>query len=1127
MTRAAVLRINQRLLKLGGARDGIGNGFSRAVLTSELARENGQEEQKMLADMHAVVASMDRDALAGGFRGWAVKEPRLLLTFHLWRRVLASPICVIVFCDPAKALARGARRNSKLSERGEQLRFEAAWRGFYAAALEACRSDPVVLVDSDALQEKPLHAARRLVDDLVDSGDSVRFSNAVRLAANLAARSLQGLVHAAPVVDATTIGVHRRLEMLHAPLVTSIFVPLAANKTKHAYPFRHSLHVSAPYLLFCAPKAMCERATAIRAARGLHTDVVPFDMNALVAELATVLNVTVAALWAAASSSLHRRHCPSAELVLLWIAKPFLVRLAMARHPERHAFAYVDTGFNYYERMKRSDPPQPPWQLRAHSGFWPRRGLAARSLRAEKVCHNDLRATSHSYCPLGTFFYGARAHWEAVIAAYATRIRSLVQTREAWASKGLKMVCSDQDVHADIAKEQPGLYDAFSTAELWGWANASARAMRKKVMPAPAILDQAFAHEASTTVHLPQQQQRAVHRASAGLFAARLQPCQDEQPLQLGSSGVRHAIASLLTSDLLGAVRSPYLLALLVLGSSLEQHASRLPRLLMALENVRLDHEAILALAEVGWQVCSVPRLLPPHPSTNHRFREQFAKLEMLRMEQFDRILYVDSDVLAIRDITPILRTPMREGVYLAATQDMRGSKAYAWAETFNCGVMVIRPSRIEYNRLLNLLRLDKVPYERVMSEQGFLNAVYPGQAASRLALGDGANLATFAYSRPDWDRAWPEMRLIHYTMSKPWACRPPYLPICSLWRDVNATLHARRAARPSWCDRVSVARGMIAPALRVSYPCRGLRPARSAIATMLTDSLSESKVTFGLSNYVKGVLALGRSVQNHMLRHVHQLLLVRDGVSVPAADRPRLAAVGWILGTVPTILPPRTPRFKRFRSQFSKLALMGLTEYECVFYMDADTLAIGSLDRLLDSSALFQQAGQRLAAARDFFGGRWSANYNMGIFGLQPNASELDRVHMLLLDGHVTYNFEQSEQGFLNKVFPLNGPNVVELPFEASGNSALEVRATTEWGRRLRHLRIIHFTERKPWQCAERQGPAVVSSGSQRMSCGDGYSAARSDTACYCAQAFRWWAALREAERHVATKLALARDER
>ena len=134
------------MLKLGGARDGIGNGFSRAVLTSELARENGQEEQKMLADMHAVVASMDRDALAGGFRGWAVKEPRLLLTFYLWRRVLASPICVIVFCDPAKALARGARRNSKLSERGEQLRFEAAWRGFYAAALKACRSDPVVLV---------------------------------------------------------------------------------------------------------------------------------------------------------------------------------------------------------------------------------------------------------------------------------------------------------------------------------------------------------------------------------------------------------------------------------------------------------------------------------------------------------------------------------------------------------------------------------------------------------------------------------------------------------------------------------------------------------------------------------------------------------------------------------------------------------------------------------------------------------------------------------------------------------------------------------------------------------------------------------------------------------------------
>ena len=496
-------------------------------------------------------------------------------------------------------------------------------------------------------------------------------------------------------------------------------------------------------------------------------------------------------------------------------------------------------------------------------------------------------------------------------------------------------------------------------------------------------------------------------------------------------------------------------------------------------------------------------------------------------MDQFDRIMYMDSDVLAVRDVTSILRTPMREGVYLAATRDLRGSRTrgYRWVDTFNCGVMLIRPSRAEYSRLLSLLRLDKVPYERIMSEQGFLNAVYPGQAAGRLPLGDGANLAIFAYSRPDWKKAWPQMRLIHYTMSKPWSCRSPYVSICSLWRDVNATFHARRAVRgPSWCDRISAARKVVAPALRVSYPCEGLQPARSAVVTMLTDSLSESRVTFGLSNYVKGVLALGRSLQSHLHRHVHRLLLVRDGVSVPAAERLSLDAMGWILGTVPTIQPPQKPRFQRFRSQYSKLALMGLTEYESLFYMDADTLAIGSLDRLLDSTALFQHAEQRLAAARDFFGGRWSATYNMGIFGVQPNASELERLHMLLMEGDVTYNVEQSEQGFLNKVFPLNGPSIVELPFEASGNSALEVRAPAEWERRLHNLRIIHFTERKPWQCAERQGPAVISSSTQRLSCGDGYSVARSDTACYCAQAFRWWAALREAEQHVATQLGTQR---
>ena len=138
-------------------------------------------------------------------------------------------------------------------------------------------------------------------------------------------------------------------------------------------------------------------------------------------------------------------------------------------------------------------------------------------------------------------------------------------------------------------------------------------------------------------------------------------------------------------------------------------------------------------------------------------------------------------------------------------------------------GAAVVRPDEAEFARLLKLLEDDAVTYETVMSEQGWLNAVYKHRWIE-LPATLGANLAIWTYKPDDWRALEPDLRLIHYTMSKPWACRPPYLPICSLWRDVNATFHARSAVRrPSWCDRVSVARGIIAPALRVSYPCKGL----------------------------------------------------------------------------------------------------------------------------------------------------------------------------------------------------------------------------------------------------------------------------------------------------------------
>ena len=686
--------------------------------------------------------------------------------------------------------------------------------------------------------------------------------------------------------------------------------------------------------------------------------------------------------------------------------------------------------------------------------------------------------------------YGTRDHWTRLAAAFELRVRELVESRKRWSADGRQMLCADQDILADLARGQPNLFEGFETADEWGWSNAKAAL---EVQPAAAVA---------------------------------LPSCRAERPLLFGVDGPPRAVFSLLTSDLTGSRGDTYFQALRVLGASLAEHASSLPRYLMALETLHIERAPLADLAQVGWRVCSVPPIRPPHPSSEPRFRDQFAKLELLQLEQFDRVLYVDSDVLALGPVEDILNVPMRDDVHLAATRDLRGDSRgkIHWVDTFNCGVMVLRPSLPEYDRVIGLLQRDEVKYEIIMSEQGFLNEVYHGKQVARLKFTDGANLAAMTAFKREWDEARPRIRLLHYTMSKPWDCHQPYTEMCSLWLSRKAALDARTDVQqaPSWCERVASARSEVDKALHVTYPCDELPHVDSAVVTMLTDSLEDSSVTFALCNYVRGALALGMSLNQHVTRPVHRLLLVREGLKLPPESALQLKAVGWRLGTVPSISPPTLPSFVRFRSQFSKLALFGLTEYRSVLYLDADTLAVGNLDRLLDSAALFSQPQKMLAVARDFYGGKWSSTFNMGIFALRTSTSELARMHGLLRKQGVRYDVEQSEQGFMNAVYPRSGPNVVELPFEASGNSALEVREPSFWRSRLDDLAVIHFTERKPWQCKDL--PQSSRSGLQSQTdasgavqkCGDGYSAPRSKTACYCREAHRWWAALRQVKTHL-----------
>ena len=1118
----AVEEVNRRMLALGGAQESSGMGFSRVTLDAALMGDGGLVDLEMREMMRAAIDSLDNSASHGGFPAWALGgspraawtlgSPRAASMVPLWRRVLSSPVCVLVFRNPTDVVG---------SWRGNQSRNSSLelWAQYNTEVMTSCTNVRTVVIEYEALRDQPEHAIARLLDDLREVG--VRGMN-VTAATDKVLRQFRYPEQPAQErhVDPSAAALHRTLQMRTAPLVVSAFVELPRHSVKHGYSFNHSLRVPADYIIFCSPVSTCEHLHTVREKDGFSTEIVPMTMQAVGEQLASTIGVSPGELWAAANASRYPGHCPSAELVILWLAKPLFVQLAMSLHPERTSFAWVDAGFAEYELVQPSDPPMPPWHLAAGSGFWPRDALAVRWLRAERTCHNSLRGIEHKRCIVGTFMYGARSQWHRQATAFGLRVQELVQSRQSWAKDRKRMLCLDQDVLADIAVAQPSLFDGFVTSSDWGWGDARRPLETKSRGTKPHVTGTPASKTTTTTeAAAPHDGGRAgrrkvgphsllpPHRSASTLLTS----CSAERPIHFGKASARHGIFSLLTRDL--HANDTYVQSLRVLGASFEVHASALPRYIMALETVRVERTTLTALAQVGWRVCSVPGIMPPHPSSEPRFREQFAKLELLRFEQFDRVLYVDADVLALAPVAPILEVQMHDAVHLAATRDMRGTP-YDWADTFNCGVMVLRPNATEYDRLIGMLQRDEVTYEFVMSEQGFLNQVYSGERAARLPFVDGANLVVMNEFKREWEEAFPRIRLLHYTMSKPWACQRAYMPACLPWLSTKAALEARWQPSSSWCDRVRLERAAVKPQLRIAYPCASLAHVESAVVTLLTDNLKDGPGTFGLDKYVMGALALGMSLRKHITRPVHRLLLVREGLSLSNADVQRLKAVGWTLGTVPTVTPPTLPSFRRFRSQFSKLALFGLTEYKSVLHLDADALAVAPLERLLDSSALFPEPDKRLAVARDFYGEKWSSTFNMGVFALRPSTRELTRLHGVLFGKHFAYNVEQSEQGFMNAIYPMGDSRLTLLPFEASGNSALEVRAPEFWAARLDRLVLIHFTERKAWQCKEAGPPLEHTARTTRsMACGDGFSAPHSDTACYCREAYRWWAMLRQAE--------------
>ena len=201
----------------------------------------------------------------------------------------------------------------------------------------------------------------------------------------------------------------------------------------------------------------------------------------------------------------------------------------------------------------------------------------------------------------------------------------------------------------------------------------------------------------------------------------------------------------------------------------------------MELKTKPLSDEMWDILRPSGFIKCSVESIKAPE-KTRGDLKEKFAVLHVWAMEIYETVVFLDADTFVQNSIDDLIHMDLK-GKPVGVTQDIRAKK---WVDTFNSGVMVLHPSMTEHKRLVDLL-YSGLKFDYIMSDQGFLNEVYKDNW-HEIGFLNNANLALYLFQRKFWDEhKLEDINIIHYTMQKPWKCRPNggYGPICKLW--INA----------------------------------------------------------------------------------------------------------------------------------------------------------------------------------------------------------------------------------------------------------------------------------------------------------------------------------------------------
>lgn len=207
---------------------------------------------------------------------------------------------------------------------------------------------------------------------------------------------------------------------------------------------------------------------------------------------------------------------------------------------------------------------------------------------------------------------------------------------------------------------------------------------------------------------------------------------------------------------------------------SIKTHASQIKfdTVILELREKSLSQDIRLLVKKSGWKICIVNQIRAfQQNGTIDQF--EFSKLVLWNITEYKRIFYFDSDTLVINKLDNFLANSKLNKYKIGCTRDHSGTN---WLETFNSGVLEIKPDKLEFENLIKLKNVKKFKSFQDFLNQEFKHAWYD------FGFEYNANLVVFASDQTFWNRS--NVSVVHFTASKPWVCLKEYQEICNVWNS-------------------------------------------------------------------------------------------------------------------------------------------------------------------------------------------------------------------------------------------------------------------------------------------------------------------------------------------------------